>query len=254
MSSLLTRGLRLVMWLVWINLANLGIVRLLQKLRSADRTLGRIAWADWSAGALKAVALVSLVGLLTSAWVAVPGEVFADDGAPDPTSPEPTSLVAPAGPPQAPIFFNDPRVLAVTIPDLPGGVHAWVRMGDDTTRLLQFQYSVIYGRLPGNGQLFPLDPYIAVNVLIADTDEHAAQAWQGQYAKPGPRQRPGAELAPIADEQTYSLGTNLIDVRARQDNVILQAIEWTSGTQSISLDDTVTLVRIMATRVRDLAH
>jgi hypothetical protein len=190
------------------------------------------------------------VAPLTPQPVATARPVVAEQPAPILAPPMPT--VAPM--PHAPIFFSDPRVLAVTLADLPGGVQAWAKIGDDTTRLLQFQYSIVYGRMPGNGQVFPLDPYFAINVLIADTVEHAEAAWTGTYGKPGTGQRPGARLPAIADEQAYGLGRNLIDVRARQANVILQAIEWTSGTQSISLDDSVTLVRIMASRARDLAR
>src|SRR5262249_39691454 len=174
--------------------------------------------------------------------------------APIPPLPTPVAVPAPSAGPHAPFFFSDPRLLAVTIPDLPGGARAWVRIGDDTTRLLQFQYSVIYGRMPGNGQLYPLDPAVAINVLVADTVEHASEAWQGTYAKPGKGQRTGGVLPAIADEQTYALGTNLIDVHARQYNVILQAIEWTNGTRSISLDDPGALVRMMAPRGGDRAQ
>lgn len=157
-------------------------------------------------------------------------------------------------PNSTPMYFGDPRTVALQLSDLPNGAHSWLLLGQDTTRLLQFQYTTEFGRHPDNGNLLPLDPMMIVNVLMGDSIEHTQTVWDQAYGKPGPGQRAGSDLSPFTDQQFYAIAPNVIDVRARNRNVILQAVEVTSGRDSISLEDTVAAVRIMASRVDGLVR
>ena len=159
-----------------------------------------------------------------------------------------------ATPNAAPMYYGDPRTIALQLSDLPNGAHSWLLVGQDTTRLLQYQYTTEFGRHPDNGALLPLDPLMIVNIIMADSIEHAQTVWDQAYGKPGPGQRAGSDLSPFTDQQFYAIAPNVIDVRARDRNVILQAVEVTGGHDSISLDDTVAAVRIMASRVDGLVR
>lgn len=152
------------------------------------------------------------------------------------------------------LYSGDPRAVALQVTDLPNGLHAWLPIAQDTSRLLHYQYTIEFGRRPDNGGLLPVDPLMMVNIIVADSIDHAQMAWDETYAKPGPGERAGVDLAPFTDAQVYAIAPNVIDVRARNRNVILQAVEVTGGRSSISLDDTVAAVRIMAARVDALAH
>jgi hypothetical protein len=161
------------------------------------------------------------------------------------------SLAAPTDPL---LYRQDPRFLAPELSDLPdGGRLAWTLVGDDTTHLLEYRYSITFGRHPNNGAAAPLDPLLLITIQAADSMEHALTAWADMYANSAPGERPGSPIGRFADDQFYALAPSLIDVRARYKNIIFQVFEVTS-TRSISLDDTVALVRIMINRVGYILH
>lgn len=141
------------------------------------------------------------------------------------------------------------RKVAVGVADLPNGGSGWSKLGEDVSDIDRGAYSLTFGKNPtsASGLALP-DPIIRVIVLVAPSIEEAQAAWRDDFSKLGDGERPGTP-PPLADDQTYGLLPSIIDVRVRDKNVVLQAVELTSGEQPISLDDTVGLVRVMVSRV-----
>ncbi len=160
-------------------------------------------------------------------------------------TPKPTSTPRDVG-----LYRQDPRFIAPDLADLPdGGAHAWVPIGDDTTHLLDYRYTVTYGKHPRNGAPLPLDPLLIVDIFASESIEQAQSAWASTYGKLAAGERAGSVLAPFADDQFYALAPGVIDVRARYHNILVHVVQATNGVNEVSLDDTVGLVRIILNRV-----
>jgi S1-C subfamily serine protease len=146
-------------------------------------------------------------------------------------------------------FQDDPRTVAATLGELPNGGSGWSKIDEDTAKLDKGIYAISFGKLPAAATALPLpDPLLLLVVAVAPSVEDAQHAWPN-FSKLDARERPGATLPPLGDDQMYALAPSTIDVRVRTKNVLIEAVEMTSGQQAISLDDTVAVVRTMVAHV-----
>jgi hypothetical protein len=152
-------------------------------------------------------------------------------------------------PPTRVLFRDDPRSVSINLSDLPNGGSGWTKVREDTSRLDRGIYEVVFGKVPTPGAriTYP-DPLMIAYLVVTPSVEAAQTGWREDFSKLVKGERAG-NPPQIADDQMYGLLPSVIDVRVRDKNVLIQVVEVTSGQQAISLDDTLTMARVIVARV-----